>query len=85
MHRHRQSNGGYEKLVLPYRQPKQTLVLRKRVHRVEHFDCNKDGQRHSRSRLGHVICEHLASNFREFARTLVEVGLIAHEEIRQQR
>ena len=75
MESHAQCDRPDEEEVLPERKPQQTLVLRQRVHRVEHLDGDEDRQAHRRRPLRHLVREHLAADLREQARALVEVGL----------
>ena len=72
---HAQRNGSDQVWVLPYRQPEQTLVLRQRVHGVEHLDGHQDRETHRCRTVCHVVSEHFAADFGEFARALMEMRL----------
>jgi hypothetical protein len=75
MQNHAQGNRCNKELVLPHRQAEQRLVLRQRVHRVEHFNRDKDRETHRRRCVRHRVREHLASNLRECSAAFMEVGL----------
>ena len=82
MQRHAQRNRGHEHGIRPQRQSKQALGTAQRVHRIQHLNDDQDGQRDGRCRLGHVIAEHLAADFRERARALVEVTELVEGDLR---
>ena len=65
MESHAQRDRPDEEGVLPEGKPQQALVLRERVHRVEHLDGYENRQRHRSRRLGHVIRKHLAADLGE--------------------
>ena len=75
MQEHAQGNGANQVHVLPQGQAKQTLVLRERVHGVEHLDRDQDRKAHRRCAVGHFIGEHAAANFGELGEAFVEVCL----------
>jgi hypothetical protein len=60
---------------MPHGHYEQALVLRERIHGVEHLDRDQDGETHCRSTVRHSIREHFTTNFGEEVRTLMEVGL----------
>jgi len=75
MQQHAQRNGANQVHVLPQRQPEQALVLRKRVHGVEHLDRDQDRQAHRRCTVGHFVGEHTATYFGELNKAFMEMGL----------
>jgi hypothetical protein len=72
---HAERNSTDKVHVLPHWQAEQALILRQRVHRVEHLDSDENGQRHSRCGPGVLVREHLTSDLGELGRALVEVRL----------
>ena len=75
MQRHAQRNRTNKVHVLPQRQPQQTLILRERVHRVEHLDGDEHREAHCRCAPRHLVREHLAPDLGECACALVEMRL----------
>ena len=65
MQNHAESNRGDEERVPPNRESQQALVLRQRVHGVEHLDGDEDRQAHGRRALRHLVREHLTADLRE--------------------
>lgn len=76
-----QSNGIDEHHVLPHRERQERLAGGKGVHGVEHFNDDQDGERDSRTGLGHVVREHGAANLRELGRAAVEVGQLVEADL----
>ena len=75
MQQHTQRDCCDEVRVSPHRQAQETLVLRQRVHGVEHLDGHENRQTHRRRSVRHDVREHITANFGEFGRALVEVTL----------
>lgn len=73
--RHAQRNRTDKVHVAPQREPQEALVLRERVHRVEHLNRHEDRQAHRRRMVRHHVREHLAAYLREESGALMEVRL----------
>ena len=72
---HAESDGTGEVHVLPKWELEQALVLRERIHGVEHFHCHQDREAHGSRAARHGVREHFTADFRELRCTFMEMCL----------